>query len=94
MESSSNGDALVAEKKNGTRRGVASTERWFRSKRHRDARPRQLETLLKLGWQQIGRFWLSPYSNLRYDEGTAITVESLRGTFVREWKERKASRRE
>jgi len=59
----------------------------FFSRRVHEARPRQVQTLLKQGWSpsRAGGYWLSPYSNLCYPERIAIDVESLRGTFKKQW---------
>jgi hypothetical protein len=65
----------------------------FRTRVAREARPRQVKTLLKQGWTKMGGYWLSPYSNLCYPESIAIDVESLRGTFSKEWIKNAKARR-
>ncbi len=40
--------------------------------------------LLRIGWTQLGAYWFNPRTGMKHTLHTAICVEDLRGTFVRE----------
>lgn len=69
------------------RQDIQGGRQTFKTKRMLDARPRRLRTLAEKGWGRIGSYWLSPYTSHRYTEQAAIDIESLRGTFERQYRE-------
>ncbi len=40
--------------------------------------------LIRHGWKQVGAYWFNPRTNMKHTLHTALCVEALRGTFVRE----------